>query len=422
MTQIKIIAILFLVVVGNTLPAQSQKYSVSGVVIDSVTGQPMANVNISVVGTTGGGITNQAGEFSLRLVRIPSILYFSHVGYSIGSCQIEKAGEKNIRITLIPEIREIEEVTVRAEKKIAKVIRGDTLNILDYELDGDRLILLASPYRNQADLRIYLTNLHGNTLDYIKVKKAGKQIQYPEIMSLQTEFLIRDFTGQVNYLDKECVHEVSHAFDKLSLGYGTPYPDFLGRVLPVKYEMAGKLVFQVSTSSENFTWYFGRGSIKAKLLKKVEDKNGPYRYVRSKCVSAPVFRKGDELYVFDFFRGHFEVFDLEMNPIRRIPISFQYTDRNNAIFTHSKDVDVFNFTQNILFDEKSGKAYAFFRKQSSNRQSLREINLDTGKTDRVIEIPEYPNISNIRVYNNTIYFLYDTKIYPYYRLLYRMVI
>ena len=50
------------------------------------------------------------------------------------------------------ETQEIGEVTVSAQK-IAKVIRGDTLNILDYEVDGDRLILFASPYKRANDLR-----------------------------------------------------------------------------------------------------------------------------------------------------------------------------------------------------------------------------------------------------------------------------
>jgi len=415
--------LLVLLAIHSTLPAQNRKYPVSGSVADAVTGQPMSNVNISIVGTSRGGTTNQAGEFSLNLARIPSILYFSHVGYSINSYRVEKTGEKNIRILLEPETQAIEEVTITAEQKIAKVIHGDTLNILDYEIDGDRLIIFASPYRNQADLRIYLTNLQGDTLDYVKVKKAGKQIKYPENMSSQTEFLLRDFTGQVNYLDRECAHEVRHAFDKLSFGYDTPYPDFIGRVFPMKCEMAGKLVFQVSTSTENYTWYFGRGSIEAKLVKVVKDKYGADRYIRtSKCVSAPIFRKGDELYIFDFFRGHIEVFDLDLNPVKKIPISFQNILVTALIFYHYTDVDVKNFTQTILFDEKSGKAYAFFRIRSTNRQSLREVNLETGKIDRIIEIPNYSNMSNIRIYDNAVYFLYDTKVYPYYRLLFRMVI
>ena len=56
--------ILLLLAFNSTLPAQNRKYSVSGSVADAVTMQPLVNVNISIVGTSYGGTTNQAGEFS----------------------------------------------------------------------------------------------------------------------------------------------------------------------------------------------------------------------------------------------------------------------------------------------------------------------------------------------------------------------
>ncbi|MCX6225682.1 MAG: carboxypeptidase-like regulatory domain-containing protein [Bacteroidia bacterium] len=419
MFPIRAFAICLLFTVCTTLPAQNRKYQVSGLVTDSLTGKPMANVNISIVGTSGGGITNEAGQFSLQIPRIPSILYFSYVGYGIGSYQVEKSGAKNVRIALIPETQEIEEVTISAQK-IAKVIRGDTLNILDYEIDGGYLILFASPLKHQSDLRIYLTTLQGEPLDFIQVKKAGKQIKYPEIPEIQTEYILRDFTGQVNYLDRVCAHEVRHAFDKLFFGYDTQYPDFIGRVFPIKCELEGKLVFQAGTPSENITWFFGRGSKEGKTIKIVRDKNptGPY----SKFVVAPLFRKEKKLYVFDFYRGHIEVFDSDLNSLRMVPIDFQFRQVTEAIFWQYQDVDSYNFTRNILYDEKAGRAYAFYRMRSNGRQSLREVNLETGKIDGMVEIPDFPNISNIRVYDNAVYFLYDTKVYPYYRLLYRMAI
>jgi hypothetical protein len=430
----KIASIIVLLALHSSLSAQTRRYLVSGSVADAATSQPMPDVNITVVGAYGGGTTNQTGQFSLSLARIPSILYFSYVGYSIGSYQVEKSGEKNVRILLEPETQEINEVTILGER-ISKVIRGDTLQIIDYEIDGDRIILFASPYRHVKDQRIYLASLNGDTLSHLNVTGAGKQIKFPEIMMPQTEYLIRDFTGQINFLDKDCAHEIKHNSDKLSFGYDTPYSDLIGRVLPVKCEMNGKLVFQVSTTTENFTWYFGVGAINGELIKCVKDSKGPDRTIAKelmafaphfaeiyKNVTAPLFRKNDELFVFDFFDSHFEVFDSDLNPVKKIPISFQNIPVTAGIFYHYTDVDVLNFTQTILFDEKTGKAYAFFRLRSDNKQYLKEINLETGKIDRIIEIPNYPNISNIRVYDNAVYFLYDTKVYPYYRLLYRMVI
>ena len=414
----RVFAILLLCAVCTALPAQNRKYPVSGVVIDSLTGKPMANVNISIAGTTGGGITNESGEFHLDLPRIPAVLWFSHVGYAIGSWQVEKAGGKEIRILLIPEPQEIGEVTITGEK-IAKVIRGDTLNIMDYEIAGDRLILFASPYKHMDDLRIYLTTLSGEPLDYIRVTRAGKWFYDPETRTPYIEYLRRDFTGQVNYLDRVSVREVRHAFDKLFFAYETQYPDFLGSVMSVTCEMEGKLVFQGGYIAANLTWYYGRGSRANKIIKTVRDKNtGP----GAKAVVAPLFRRGRELFVFDFYSGHIEVFDSELKPVRKIPIDFQYRTVNDVLGIQYQDVDSYDFRRNILFDEVAGRAYAFYRLRSSGRQILKEVDLATGKIGKQVEIPDFPNISDIRVSGNVVYFLYDTKVFPFYRLLYRMII
>ena len=418
MLYFRVIVICLISVIGISLPAQNRKYPVSGVVVDSLTGQPMANVNISIAGASGGGITNESGQFRLELTRIPAVLYFSHVGYSIGSWQVEKSREKNIRILMMQETQEIGEVTVSAQK-IAKVIRGDTLNILDYDVDGDRLILFASPYRRANDLRIYLTTLSGEPLDYLQVTRAGKWFYDPETRTPTIEYLMKDFTGQVNYLDRVSVREVRHAFDKLFFAYETQYPDFLGSVMSVTCEMEGNLVFQGGITSVNYTWYYGRSSRSNKIIKTVRDKNtGPY----AKAVVAPLFRKGNELYIFDFYSGHIEVFDFDLKSVRKIPIDFQFRIVNDVLGIQYQDVDSYNFTRSILFDEKAGKAYAFYRMRSGGRQSLREVDLETGKIGKQTDIPDFPNISTIRIYDNVVYFLYDTKIFPFYRMLYRMII
>lgn len=435
-TCITVITLAFLLIPSFHSQAQNKKLTVTGSVVDAATLQPLANVNISIIGTSAGGTTNEKGEFSLTLLRVPSILYFSYVGYSIGSHEVEKSDYDSIRILLEPEVQEIGQVTIRAER-ISKVIKGDTLQIIDYEIDNDRIILLASPYRNQKDQRIYLANLDGDTLNHMKVSGAGKQIKIAEVIIPQSEYLVRDFTGQVQFLDKKCAHEVNHFFDRLTFGYDTRYSDFISRVLPIKCALAGKLIFQVATMTENYTYYFGQGAPDGVAIKLVRDKNGPERYVSdglramaphfldvSKNVSVPLFRKGNELFVFDFFSGHIEVFDSNLKAIRKVPIKFQNTIvKEGLIFRNSySDVDVYNFTQTILFDEKAGKAYAFFRYRSNNLQFLKEINLETGQINREIEVPDFPNISNIRVFDNVVYFLYDTKTYPFNRLLYRMTI
>ena len=427
-TCFAVISLFFLLTGPLPSTAQDRKFTVTGAVSDAITKQPLPDVNISVVGTSGGGTTNAAGEFSLTLTRIPSVLYFSFMGFSISSYQVEKANEKNIRILLQPETKEIEEVAIRADK-ISKVIRGDTLNVVDYEIDGNRIIMVANPYRNQKDQRIYLTDDEGNILDFLKVAHGGKEIKIPEIMVPQTLYLFKDFTGQVHFLDKNCAKEILHENDTLSFSYSTNYADFINRILPIKYEVNRWLVFQIPMTLENHTFYFGPGIPDGVCIKTVKESSG-YRYVSlpyapnrdfTKNVSAPLIFKNHQLLIFDFFANHIEYFDSELKSIKKVPITLQ-NHTVKRLFRQYQDLDNKNFTQQILFDESTGKAYAFFRLRSTNRQSLREVNLETGQIERIIEIPDYPNISKIQVFDNVVYFLYDTRIYPFYRLLYRMTI
>ncbi|MFA6799117.1 MAG: hypothetical protein WCR39_07455, partial [Bacteroidales bacterium] len=135
------------------------------------------------------------------MTRIPAVLYFSHIGNRIGSYEIERKGEKDdSRIRLEPEIEMVEEDANRNESAI-KVIRGDTLNIIDYEISNDKIFLCASLYRNSRDLRIVLTNLNGDFINQIPVKRAGEKIKFPEDQVPRMEYLMKDFTGQVQFLD-----------------------------------------------------------------------------------------------------------------------------------------------------------------------------------------------------------------------------
>jgi len=68
-----------LVVVLLTAPVYGQ--TVSGVVTDAATGEPMPGVNISVEGTTIGTSSDSDGEYSLNVPGLDETLRFSFVGY-----------------------------------------------------------------------------------------------------------------------------------------------------------------------------------------------------------------------------------------------------------------------------------------------------------------------------------------------------
>ncbi len=131
----------------------AQKHKVSGYVFDNETKEPIENVNVTVVGESSGGITDSAGFFQIQMMSTPVRLYFSHLNYGIASTSVSVRGMIDIGIFLAKESTQIEEVQVSAQR-IMKMSLGDTLNVIDYAFVGrSRIVLVATPFRNQLDQR-----------------------------------------------------------------------------------------------------------------------------------------------------------------------------------------------------------------------------------------------------------------------------
>jgi len=118
----KIILVCFLVLSLlsiDSLKGQVDILDFSGVVIDTTTKAPVANMNVFVANTTIGTITNQNGEFDLRIVPMSHIeIVFSHVSYELKVIylgNLEKS-VKNRKVYVYPMINVIDEVVISANK------------------------------------------------------------------------------------------------------------------------------------------------------------------------------------------------------------------------------------------------------------------------------------------------------------------
>lgn len=88
----------------------NQKYSVSGTVIDATSKEPLPGVNVTLEGSTIGGVTDINGRFNLDLPSANGVLLFSFVGYNTE--RLEVGEQTNFNIQLIPDIKNLEEVVV----------------------------------------------------------------------------------------------------------------------------------------------------------------------------------------------------------------------------------------------------------------------------------------------------------------------
>lgn len=84
--------------------------TITGIVTDADTGDPMPGVNILVLGTTVGATTNLNGYYSLEVKSLQDTLGFSFIGYTTQIVPIN--GRKNIDIALKSSTQALEQLIV----------------------------------------------------------------------------------------------------------------------------------------------------------------------------------------------------------------------------------------------------------------------------------------------------------------------
>ncbi len=113
-----IFCIIFAAMLGEVI-AQPLNNSISGVVLDQKTLEPLPNANIYISNTTWGTTSNLDGTFKISSI-FPGNheIVFSMIGYETHS-QIYKLTDSLkifIRIEMVPKVYEIKEVTVTADR------------------------------------------------------------------------------------------------------------------------------------------------------------------------------------------------------------------------------------------------------------------------------------------------------------------
>jgi TonB-linked SusC/RagA family outer membrane protein len=84
--------------------------TISGVITNEETGQPLENVSVALKGKKIGTTTNSKGEFRLQLENLSGVLVISSVGYEDQELDLE--GKKSFSIALKPSTLKLEDVVV----------------------------------------------------------------------------------------------------------------------------------------------------------------------------------------------------------------------------------------------------------------------------------------------------------------------
>jgi len=132
------------------LSAQKDNNSVSGIVIDNATNEPLPNVNIYISNTTWGTTTKLDGTFILKDIIIGNHeLVFSMIGYDTKAqlIKIDEGSDIHLNIRLIPKIYKFSDVTITAERPEEwfddlEVFKGKFLGYSPYTINSQ----IINPY------------------------------------------------------------------------------------------------------------------------------------------------------------------------------------------------------------------------------------------------------------------------------------
>lgn len=113
----------FALMLSSPLPAAAQSGALMGTVRDASTGEELVGVNVLIVGTGVGAVTDLQGRYTLKNVPAePFDLRFSYVGYAPGvitGVRVPAGGSLTMNMDLTPDVVTTEEVVVTAERQLS---------------------------------------------------------------------------------------------------------------------------------------------------------------------------------------------------------------------------------------------------------------------------------------------------------------
>ena len=139
---------------GLLFSQQSVPFKISGTVSDQSTDEPVENVHVIVKSQKQGTTTNDRGQFTLYISKLPFTLEFSHVSYDSDNLQFEYPPARNLEISLEKKTRLLDEVVI-VNQKIDTVFKDDIYSVLDFKPIEQGILLLVYKARlSRSELRL----------------------------------------------------------------------------------------------------------------------------------------------------------------------------------------------------------------------------------------------------------------------------
>ncbi len=151
----------------------------------------------------------------------------------------------------------------------------------------------------------------------------------------------------------------------------------------------------------------GCGGLQIWLAMVERDKNK--HLVMNRSINAPIIPTKNHINILNLYKDSLLVYDTAGGFVNAIPITF-HKDLEIIHGIHYKNIDFFydGSTDQVFFLERKERGWVLFY-----------LDINTGKIQEEVPLPDFPGMTKIGVNNNAVYFLYPEKKYPYYTRLYR---
>ncbi len=420
--------IAFIASILLSVVASSQ--AVYGSLADSLTGEPIPYANILIKGTLDGKQTDENGTFSIQVWNYPATLVVTCIGYRTKEVVVTQPN-KVIKVALAPSSVLLGEVVISSAPECIQ--KDVALMCTDFEFFDNYLLVLAYEDAN-SPARLMLLDETGANMHTLYVSK-------------KMDGLYRDCFGRCHITSNDSSWQVYFDYEKLQLMYPVAKQVMLNTFNGIDLYFGGKLFTRMYTyknqrvdflyayKGNNISFHQSRRTDGERLIQANYDLqwflrerrkgrgyaystdylNQNLEYFQSTArmaykdssalipVQAQVVQHNANVWIFDFTNNHAYRFDERMDKIDSVFITFH----------HDK-----GWQGNILRDEGTDDLYTTYEVNSV----LKVVRLHdhTFGTDREWLIDDKPFPVNVRIRNNTLFFLWiDRTEYGGNRMLYK---
>ena len=424
----------------------AQTVQIKGTVRNELTSKPVPEANIRVYGTTQGTPTDNNGNFTLVLSKLPATLVISCIGYDRAVYDIIEKSAAPLRVLLRPITYVLKEVEISPVSH-STVYEDKTYSVLDYELMDDHVALLV--FRNVIQ-----------RAGMVLLSRGGDTLAVSDLPELPPELLRRDFLSNVHYYAKtgksyQCYYNPEN--QNLDFLHPISTDSLEKYVMPYLFRISGRLYFQekvlngFGTSIAYYSKDGGKRYIKnclndKKISEFLDDQEfylkwngaiGSYVFPEDDIENEdrfnfsipqgeggaygknearahrfefynmiyPLFKiNEDTMAFFNFGNDQLEMLDPDGKVIATAPISFHKgsTAINPLAENDRAENDGWRWGTRILTDEATHAMYAMF--QRSGMVMIQKIDARTGNMGTATIIP-FPFPEKIKLYKGEAFFL-----------------